>query len=148
MPESAPFQLQLTRTFKVPRERVFRAWTDPAELRQWFRADPAFTVSIAEVDLQVGGRYRLAMQPPEGDAYVMGGTYREVTPPERLVFTWTWEGDDDNPETLVTLEFRDRGGETEVVLTHSGFASEEQRGNHEDGWNGCLDQLGGFLAAA
>ena len=84
------------------------------------------------------------MRTPEGDRWV-GGEYSEVTPPERLVFTWSWEGDDtaDSPETLVTIEFRDLGDMTEVVLTHERFLSVESRDQHQHGWTStfvCLEQ--------
>ena len=83
------------------------------------------------------------MRPPEGDsAYVCIGTYREVRAPERLVYTWAWESPSPfDGETVVTVEFIDRGDATEVVLTHELFSSEEARDEHEKGWNGVLDQL-------
>ncbi len=84
--------LVLSRTFTGSREKVFRAWTDPSVLKQWW-AGPGFTATIAEVDLRVGGRYRLGMRAPDKDVdYVVIGTYRKVQQPARLVYTWTWEG--------------------------------------------------------
>lgn len=106
------------------------------------------TPALAEVDLRVGGRYRLGMRAPDGAAvYVCTGVYREVTPPSRLVYTWAWEGQD-GPETLVTVEFLDRGGATEVVLTHEGFADAGSRDQHATGWNGCLGSLARTLGVA
>jgi uncharacterized protein YndB with AHSA1/START domain len=137
--------LTITRTFTAPRERVFKAWTDPQELKKWWAAGPGYTTPIAEVDLRVGGRYRLAMKPPDADAvYIVGGVYREVRPPERLVYTWAWEGSG-APETVVTVEFRDRGTHTEVILTHGAFADAAERDKHVHGWNGCLDHLTGLM---
>jgi len=149
MAQTTEQRLQISRSFKAPRDRVFRAWTDPAELKRWFRADPGYTVAIAEVDLRVGGRYRLGMKPPDSDPYVVGGVYREIRPPERLVFTWKWEwSKNGDPETLVTLDFHGREGRTEVVLTHERLPTEEERDKHEHGWIGCLDQLAAFLEEA
>ena len=73
----------------------------------------------------------------------MGGEYTEVTPPERLVFTWAWEDDHaaDSPDTLVTVEFRDLGDMTEVALTHERFGSAESRDQHRHGWSSSLDCL-------
>ena len=149
------FGLTVTRIINAPRERVFQAWTDPAHLQKWWAAQEEFTASIAEVDLRVGGRYRLGMQNPEQEhPYVVGGVYLEVNPPERLVFTWTWEKtptDDADwipPETVVTVEFIDRDGATEVVLTHEQFPDEHMRDEHDNGWGGVLAQLGKYLAAA
>ena len=137
--------LNLKRTFGAPREKVFQAWTDPNVLKQWFHGMDDQTTPIHEIDLKVGGEYRLGMQPPDGDTpYVAYGTYQEVQPPEKLVYTWSWEGQDPL-NTLVTVEFRDVGDATEVELTHERFPNAEERDKHNEGWGGCLDQLGKLL---
>jgi len=135
--------LLVSRTYRATRERVFRAWTDPEELRKWFAVGEGFTTPIAEVDLRVGGRYRLGMQPPGDDGVlIVGGTYRQILPPEKLVFTWRWESpNDDEPETLVTVEFHEQEAATEVVILHERFADAAQREQHRGGWAGCLNQL-------
>jgi uncharacterized protein YndB with AHSA1/START domain len=135
--------LNLSRVFDAPRERVFRAWTEPALLEKWW-GPPGFSCPLAQVDLRTGGRYRLGMQPPDGDVFYLGGVFREIRPPERLVYTWQWEGDPG--ETLVTVEFRDLGARTEVVLTHERFPDAEAVERHTDGWNGCLIRLADLLA--
>ena len=133
--------LHLRRTFAAPREKVFQAWTEPEELKRWWGPE-GYGTPIAEVDLQVGGKYRLGMRKlPDGDLFYLVGTYREVRPPERLVYTWSWEGQPGFGETLVTVEFRDRRSSTEVVLTHAFFRTEKARQDHDKGWNGCLDRL-------
>jgi uncharacterized protein YndB with AHSA1/START domain len=139
----ANLRLHLSRVFDVPRERVFRAWTDPTLLEKWW-GPPGFTCPLAQMDLRAGGRYRLAMKPPDGDVYYLGGQFREVHPPERLVYTWQWEGDPS--ETLVTVEFKDLGARTEVVLTHERFPDAEAVARHTDGWNGCLVRLADLLS--
>ena len=134
--------LDLTRTFDTPREEVFRAWTEPEALKQWFAPSDAFSTPVAEVDLRVGGNYRIGMKPPDkDDLYIVGGTYQEIQPPEKLVFTLSWEQGVDVGETLVTVEFRDLGDSTEVVLSHERFPTEESRDKHAEGWNGCLERL-------
>jgi uncharacterized protein YndB with AHSA1/START domain len=136
-----PASLELRCTFDAPWERVFRAWTDPVMLKQWFRAAPNFTTPIAEVDLRVGGRYRLGMKPPESDqVHIATGEYRLIQPPEKLVFTWAWEGAA-VPETLVTIEFRQIGHQTEITLTHKNFHDPAERDQHNQGWQACLTQL-------
>lgn len=138
-------KLQVTRTFNAPRHRVFEAWTNPIDLKKWWGMNDSFTTPIAEVDLQVGGRYRLVMKPPDSDdLYIVSGVFKEVTPPERLVYTWTWEGTGD-PESVVTVEFHDRNGSTEVVINHGPFAAPERRDQHAGGWEGCLNQLAKIL---
>lgn len=149
--------LGITRKLNAPRELVFKAWTEPEFLAKWWGVRADYTTPVAEVDLRVGGKYRLGMQPPDQDhPMVVGGVYREVSPPERLVYTWVWEpqvpeteirsgtgaeGIVAPGETLVTVEFRDADGQTEVVLTHQFFANAEMRDQHGHGWNGCLEQL-------
>ena len=138
--------LRLSRRFSAPRERVFDAWTNEEVLRQWWAAQQHWETAAAEVDLRPGGRYRLSMRDPEsGDVHTVGGEYKEVSRPERLAYTWTWETNSDamrgSDDTLVVVEFVDDGDGTEVVLTHSGFADEQIRDMHAHGWNGCLDNL-------
>jgi uncharacterized protein YndB with AHSA1/START domain len=70
---------------------VFHAWTDPEQLKKWFAVADGFTTPIADVDLRIGGRYRLGMQPPGNEpVLIVGGVYREIISPEKLVFTWRW----------------------------------------------------------
>jgi uncharacterized protein YndB with AHSA1/START domain len=140
-----PASLELRYIFDAPRERVFRAWTEPGMLKQWFRAAPNYTTPIAEVDLRVGGRYRFGMKPPESEQVLVAtGVYRLIQPPEKLVFTWTWEGAG-APETLVTVEFRQKGRQTEITLTHKNFQDPAERDQHNQGWQGCLTQLAAWL---
>lgn len=137
--------LNLRRTFKAPRPEVFRAWTDPEELKKWWGPEGYATPS-AEVDLRVGGKYRLGMMKlPKGETFYLSGVYREVRPPERLVYTWRWESEPEPGETLVTVEFQEVGDATEVVLTHEFFPTAKAREDHNRGWNGCLDRLAKVL---
>ena len=155
--------LNITRKLAAPRELVFKAWTEPEFLSQWWRAHDGFTTPIAEVDLRVGGKYRLGMLPPNTDQpHVIGGIFREIVPPEKLVYTWVWEPNVPETEirsgtgpeglvapgeTLVTVEFHDVDGQTEVVLTHQFFADQEMKEKHGQGWNGCLNQLATLVEA-
>jgi uncharacterized protein YndB with AHSA1/START domain len=135
--------LEMRRTIRTSREKAFEAWTDPGQLRQWFAVAENFTTPVAEVDLRVGGRYRLGMKAPgDNPLLVAGGVYREILPPERRIFTWRWESaDPDEPETLVTVEFHEASGATEIVLKHEWFTDVLQRDRHGEGWAGCLDHL-------
>jgi uncharacterized protein YndB with AHSA1/START domain len=148
-------QLQLTRVFNAPRELVFKAWTDPDQFQHWFGAAACDGGSLqsVKVDARVGGKYRLQVRKDDGEFFTTVGTYREVTPPERLVFTWQFEkdgsgdeyGEVEPPEMLVTLEFRALGKQTELILTHEKFASVQSRDRHEEGWTRCLNELGKFV---
>lgn len=133
--------LVVKRTFSASRDAVFNAWTDPNALKQWFHAGDDMTTPIHEVDLRVGGKYRLGMQAKDDNTlYVVHGTYREVQRPEKLVYTWSWEGQE-AAETLVTVLFRELENSTEVVLTHEQFPSVEERDKHHEGWRACFKQL-------
>ena len=141
--------LKITRTFHAPKAKVFEAWTTPGVLKQWFGPSAEFTVAVADVDLRVGGNYRLQMIDPGGESHTAIGTYREITRPEKLVFTWSWEaghGCDGEPmpemgETLVTVEFLQKDDDTEMTLTHELFPDAQTRDKHNEGWTGCLARL-------
>lgn len=140
---AAADRLKVTRRFRASRQRVFRAWTEPELMMRWF-VEGDGDMTVCEIDLRVGGSYRL-----EGDfggwRWRIWGSYLEVKPPERLVYTWSWKHDPGKgtPEgdTTVTVEFHDRGAETELVLTHERFASVAARDEHTQGWNACLSRL-------
>jgi uncharacterized protein YndB with AHSA1/START domain len=139
--------LVLRRTYPVPRERVFAAWTDPAMIAHFFSVDE-MKATANSMDVKTGGAFRISLLQPDGETFVARGIYTEVTPPERLVMTWTWEEDDpsEEHETLLSLAFNDLGGKTELVLTHEKLASVESRARHEGGWSAMIDQLTEVLA--
>src|SRR5438105_6022386 len=108
-PAQARTTLDAERTFAASRERVFEAWTDPELFARWFTA-PGGSSSDAEIDLRVGGAWRVSMKAPlwpRGHAF---GTYLEVDPPARLVYTIAWEGFPNGPESLVSVEFHELDG--------------------------------------
>ena len=144
--QTAPVTLRLTRTFAASRETVFRAWTDPEAIKRW-SASGDLTVAVAEVDLRVGGRYHIHMQAPGGAIHKVTGVYQLVDPPRRIAYTWCWETWPEAGETLVTVEFHDRGAQTELVLTHERFPSMEVRSSHELGWTSALDKFATVVPA-
>jgi len=138
--------LRLSRRFAAPPERVFDAWTNPSVLREWWAANADWHGAAAEVDLRPGGRYRLSMRDTtSGAVHTVMGEYTEVVRPERLAYTWTWEGE--TPEmrgsegSLVVVDFVAEPAGTLVIVTHSGFAGEPIRDMHDAGWTACLDNL-------
>ena len=139
--------LQMKRTFAAPRQRVFRAWTDATELARWFGPSDDYTAVVPELDLRVGGKYRLEMHHKGGNVHRVAGTYQEIHPPEKVVFTWKWDGRTDPVDSLVTIEFHDLGDSTEVILTHEQLPTVEERDKHAHGWTGCLEQLATFVQA-
>jgi uncharacterized protein YndB with AHSA1/START domain len=149
MPEReqiAETTLQLKRVFKAPREKVFNAWTDPKQMKQWIIPQDGFSVPNVEVDFRVGGKYRIEMLSPNGICHTAVGSYREIVVPEKLVFTWFWENRPEEGETLFTVEFYEQGIATQVLLTHELFQNETVRDDHNKGWSGALNQLAKFLS--
>ncbi len=135
--------LTIRRTIRAPRQRVFDAWTQPAFLANWWRVNPTWTTPIVEIDLRVGGKYRLGMQNPDKPTpHVCYGEFQEVDPPRRLVYTWSWEPPDtDIGKTLVTVEFHADGNTTEIVLRHEQFPDAKTASEHSKGWTGCINVL-------
>jgi uncharacterized protein YndB with AHSA1/START domain len=140
------YSLTVEREFKAPAARVFRAWIDPEVLTQWFGPEGVVCQS-AQVDPTVGGAYRLALKPPDGEITMVHGEYREIDPPRRLVFTWILddqqcEGSTGlHADTLVTIDFEDLGSATRLTLTHDLLPTDVSRDSHAAGWQGCLDSL-------
>lgn len=137
--------LHLARRFRAPPEKVFRAWTDPQALKQWWGPD-GFTTPFVAIDLRVGGTYHIEMHAPDGRIQQLRGTYVDIQPPNRLVMTWYWQGTerDDGYESLVTVEFQAHGNETEIALTHERLP-ETSMGDYNGGWTSTLDRLESFL---
>jgi len=135
--------LSVKRTYAHPRELVFKAWTDPVRLEKWFSPNPNNRIK-AIVDLRVGGKYRIAMIPPDGDGWVVGGLYKEIVISERLAFSWKWEDSEEAP-SLVSVTFSEVGGGTEVEVTHTELDSQESQDRHRDGWERTLLRLDAYM---
>jgi glutathione S-transferase len=138
--------LEIKRFVNAPRERVYAAWTELAELQRWFGPEEVRTIKIA-ADVRVGGKYRWDLVKQDGEQWACLGEYRELVPGRKIVFTWKWEDDEawENHDSVVTVELSDRDGGTEVKLTHEKLPSEESRDRHNEGWNSVLDRLEKFL---
>ena len=138
--------LVLTRTFAAPRALVFRAWTDPARAAVWWGPQGFETLSC-RMDVRAGGAWRIRMRSPQGSIHTKAGIYRQIVPPERLVFTWAWEDADEAPgyQTLVTVTFEDHGQETKLTLHQAIFESATARDSHRDGWTSCFDRFAAYL---
>lgn len=134
--------LRLTRVVGVDPETAFRAWTEADQMKRW-ACPEGMRVETAVSEPEVGGAFRLVMVSPEGDRYTAVGEYREVDPPRRVVYTWDWKDEPGrmNVDTLVTVEFRDLEGGTEVVLTHERFPTDGDRDGHREGWESTLRQF-------
>ena len=140
-PPSGELTLELTRVVPAARSIVFGAFRDPAQLAKWW-GPKGFTTPSLGFQPRVGGRYRIEMQPPEGDRFYLTGEFRELDPPARLAYTFVWEDPaPDDVQTVVRLSFWDLGEATEVALTQGPFKTEARRALHRDGWTDSLDKL-------
>jgi uncharacterized protein YndB with AHSA1/START domain len=129
--------LVVRRFIPVPRERVFAAWLDPASLAQWMRPT-GITDAKVEADARVGGRFRIVMVQGQ-EKFEHTGEYLIIEPPARLAFTWISQATD-HRRTEVTIEFLERSGGTELVLTHHRLPSAQVE-SHRSGWTDVLRNL-------
>lgn len=148
--------LTIVRVFNAPRERVWKAWTDPEEIKRWW-GPKDFTAPYARIDFRVGGKYLLAMRSPDGKDFWSTGTYKEIIPMEQIVVTdsfadengnvvsATYYGMDANMplEMTLSMKFEDQDGKTKFTLHYAelGRMSSDDRKNMEQGWNESFDKL-------
>jgi uncharacterized protein YndB with AHSA1/START domain len=137
--------LEIKRFINAARERVYSAWTDPSELKQWFGPDTVETKNLV-ADVRVGGEFRWELTSCDGEAMTVRGEYRELQPGRKIVFTWQWDDDEKwtNEKSIVTVELADREGGTELRLKHERLPTNESRDNHTQGWTNALAKLDAF----
>lgn len=140
--------VSVRRRFPASCEEIFRAFTDPETLVRWFSPSEDIGTEVVEHDLRVGGSYRLAFRMADGTENRVRGVFKEIQPPHRLGFTWTWEAPDPHAgiETLVTVVLREDANETEVLVSHDRFPTHESRDRHDAGWTTTLDRLEKLVA--
>jgi uncharacterized protein YndB with AHSA1/START domain len=138
--------VDLTHIIKHPIEHVYNAWTDQEKMSKWFCIHENKILEM-QLDVQVGGDYRITMQTPKGDIITVAGQYTEVDPAKKLAFTWKWDWQpEDAPATHVTLTFNEHSLGTELRILHKGFADETIRGLHREGWSDALFSVETFLS--
>ena len=145
----AKAHLTLTRIFDAPKELVFECWTVPAHMEKWLLPKD-FTVPFSQGDIRSGGSYRSCLRAPDGTDHWVGGTYTEVTPHHRIVFTHAWQDETGKSEheTIVTITLKDVDcGRTQLTLHQAVFQSEASRDGYAEGWNETFDNLERYLAA-
>ena len=131
----------MTWDLAAPRERIFRALTEPAALATWW-GPSGFTTPEIDLQLTVGGGYRFRMQPPEGEAFHLAGEFLDIDPPHRLVYTFRWEEPDpDDQVTVVTLTLASLGDATRLTLSQGEFATDARLALHRDGWTESVVRL-------
>src|SRR6266481_4347483 len=144
-------ELVLTRVFDAPRELVFKVWTDPKHVAQWW-GPRGFTNPVCELDLRPRGAILIHMRSPDGIVYPMTGVFQEVVPPERLVFTSAALDSDGNPmfEVLTTVTFAEEGGKTKQILRARVIKKTAQAAPYlagmEQGWTQSLERLAAYVS--
>ena len=144
----AAHELVLTRLMDAPADKLFRCWTDPALLKQWFAPKP-YTTPVVEMDLRVGGATNIVMKSPEGQEMSNPGTILDVVPGRKLVFTDAYTGDwmprEGAPFMTAVITFEPEGGKTRYTATVRHWSDEDVK-KHDamgfyQGWGICADQL-------
>jgi uncharacterized protein YndB with AHSA1/START domain len=140
--------LEVTRFINAPRSRVYAAWTDPAQLKEWFGPVWVRTCELI-AEPRVGGKFHWDVIDCDGKEVTIQGEYREIVPGNKIVFTWKHCHDElwKNQISVVTVEFSDRHGGTELRLKHEQLPGEESRDGHNRGWNSVLDRLEEFVSS-
>jgi uncharacterized protein YndB with AHSA1/START domain len=153
--------LVITRVFDAPRSLVFKAWTDPERVRQWW-GPKGFTCPFCKIDLRPGGVYLNCMRSPEGRDYWSTGVYREIVSSKRIVCTDSFADEDGNLvtaahygmsadyplEMMITVTLKEIEGKTRLTLIHDGIPPGKEQDNCRAGWNESLDKLADYLARA
>jgi uncharacterized protein YndB with AHSA1/START domain len=143
---SGELTLRLTRTLAARREVVWRAMTDPEQLARWW-GPKGFAIPSVDFEPRIGRRYRIAMQPPDGEPFHLHGEFRKVEPPSLLTYTFVWEPPDpDDRETVATLSLVDRGERTDLSFSQGEFATQARLELHEGGWTDSFEKLEKLLA--
>ncbi|MDM0076260.1 SRPBCC domain-containing protein [Variovorax sp. J2P1-59] len=139
--------LTLRRRFDAAPDKVWRAWTEPQALKQWFGPEEIVSVPVAEVDLRIGGGFRVVMVAADGERHEVSGLYREIVPHRKLVFSWSWVS---TPERVsrVTVLIEPDGRGSELTLRHESFFDEAARDGHNHGWTGSMVKLQALLGSA
>lgn len=145
---AAPNELVITRVFNAPRALVWKMFTEIEHALQW-GGPRDYPMVHLEAELRPGGKWRACLRAKEsGEELWQSGVYREIVPPERLVYTFAWDEESGNMpnETLVTIRFEDEAnGQTKMTFHQTPFASGESRDGHRAGWNSAFDRLGDYL---
>ncbi len=146
----AGLALKISRIFNAPREQVFDAWLQPEALKQWFGPGDS-QVTDVQMDPVAGGAYRFEIHgggdcvDKDAEVHIPTGKFLEISRPEKLAFTWAFEGGE-MPETTVTVTFTEVEEGTRIDLLQEGFLDPVIQGHHDQGWNGCLSNLETYLS--
>ena len=140
MTNDTELRIDMERTLDAAVERVFAVLTGAEHIAQWFGPSDDYKIKVHEWDCRVGGKYRVAFHTSPDEVHTVVGEFREITPNQRVSYTWSWEGQPPM-DTLVTFDVEADGKQTHLKLTHEGLPLEELRQHHSQGWSGSLERL-------
>jgi uncharacterized protein YndB with AHSA1/START domain len=145
--KSAERELVVTRLIDAPRLLVFKAWTEAEQVARWW-GPQGFVTTHCDMDIRPGGAFRCCMRSPAGTDHWKRGIYREIVEPERIVFTFAWEGADGRPghELLTTVTFAEEAAKTRLILHQAVFETVEQCDDHRTGWTSCLERFADYMS--
>jgi uncharacterized protein YndB with AHSA1/START domain len=143
---TAPPALVIRHTFKAPRERVFTAFTDAAQIQRWM-GPPGTDIRSTSFDARESGAYHITFASENYPEMTVRGIVTALRKPEHLAYTWRWEEDDaaDEYDTFISIDFIDHGNDTEMIFTHDGFRAADSRERHNAGWIGSFAKIDGLL---
>jgi len=151
-------ELVITRIFDAPRERVWKAWSEPEQMMKWW-GPKVFTAPVCKMDFRAGGKYLFCMRSPEGKEYWSTGIFKEIVPFEKIVWTDSFADEKGNPvpgshygmeedfplEMTVIITFEDDNGKTKMTLRHIGMPAGDMSKMAGQGWNESFDKLAAIL---
>jgi uncharacterized protein YndB with AHSA1/START domain len=138
--------LAVRRIIRATPERLFDAWTDRSELLAWW-GPPGVECIDAQIDLRLGGEYRIANRFSDGRVVWISGEFEIIERPRQLVYTWRLDSEKSEPER-VTVRFVPQGEQTEVIVLHERITGDAARRGHKQGWDGCLAGLERYVSSA
>lgn len=140
-------RVEVRRRLAAPCAKVFAAFVDPALVARWLRPSPEVGLRVLHYDFREGGSYRFAYDVTAEHTVHIGGTYREISPPRRIVFSWLIEPPDEHAgiESQVTVTLTPSGDATELVIHHDHLGRADAEARHAEGWSGALDNLSALL---
>lgn len=134
--------LVLERLLPARPDRVFDAFVNPTTLARWWGPE-GFTAPDIALDVREGGAWRTVLKSADGAAHTVGGVYRIIDRPRRLVMSWAWDNEDGTPgdDSEVDIAFEPAGSGTALRITHRRLTSEAERASHREGWDSSLRDL-------
>lgn len=138
--------VHITHSLPASRDRVFKAWIDKQDLQNWFIPDEGYSVLFIEINSRKNAKFRIVLKDSQGNKRLFGGIYREFVIPERLDFTWEKNGGGTQQhKTFVSVQFKEKDGQTRIELTHDHFSDEKMRDEYEKSWPAMFDRLEKYL---